>query len=215
MKVSLDSASCIRRFLRTLLASKDSELAGATTSATQGHKISPTHNKTKGLDNMGEPRVHGGAISFITSFSAEGSRLLKSVLAQHLAETAPKGHSSDVTTDYYGSASEAHAVHTFLLAVYSSNRAQGAPLGRNSNGGGRRSGALCTGAAVLSSLKNSADRSLSHRLLTAPSRLRRSRSSLFCFELEGPGGKQFHQRILVDVKLCERVHDHSLVFHPA
>ena len=38
---------------------------------------------------------------------------------------------------------------------------------------------------------------------------------LFSFQLERSGREEFHQRLLVAIKLCERIHNHSLMFHPS
>ena len=90
LSVELQSA-----ILRTLLANKDSDLVSAATSATQGHNSKATElrrdNKTKELDNLGEPHVHlwGSIVHHIIEHGKITSAE-KEVLSQHLADATPK-----------------------------------------------------------------------------------------------------------------------------
>ena len=95
LKHSLDIRELQSAILRTLLANKDSDLVSAATSATQGHNSKATElrrdNKTKELDNLGEPHVHlwGSIVHHIIEHGKITSAE-KEVLSQHLADAAPK-----------------------------------------------------------------------------------------------------------------------------
>ena len=95
LKHSLDIRGLQSAILRTLLANKDSDLVSAATSATQGHNSKATElrrdNKTKELDNLGEPHVHlwGSIVHHIIEHGKITSAE-KEVLSQHLADATPK-----------------------------------------------------------------------------------------------------------------------------